>query len=109
MTIFTKRRLPLALACLVGATLIGGSIAAADQVIPDDLIVQGSLCVGFDCQNNMNFGSDTIVLRENQLRIFFQDTSIGSFPTNDWRLLANGAETGNFFSLQDEGAGTLAQ
>jgi hypothetical protein len=98
------------LALILGSTLTVGGKAAADQVIPDDLIVQGSLCVGFDCVNNMNFGSDTIVLRENQLRIFFQDTSIGNFPTNDWRFLVNGAETANFFALQDEGtAGSFSQ
>ena len=31
-----------------------------DQVIPDDLIVQGSICSGFDCVNNENVGTDTI-------------------------------------------------
>ena len=46
-----------------------------DQVIPDDLIVQGSLCVGFDCVNNETFGTDTIKLKENNTRITFEDTS----------------------------------
>jgi hypothetical protein len=106
MMIFTKEQLAVSItiACTLGATLLAGR-AAADQVIPDDLIVQGSTCIGLDCVVNMTFGSDTLVLRENQLRIFFQDTSVGSFPTNDWRFIANGAETANFFSLQDEGVG----
>jgi hypothetical protein len=57
-----------------------------DQVIPDDLIVQGSTCVGFDCVNNESFGFDTIRLKENSTRIKFEDTSVGSFPANDWQL-----------------------
>jgi hypothetical protein len=107
MTMFMKTP-HIALACVLGAALLSGK-AAADQVIPDDLIVLGSTCIGFDCVNNMSFGSDTLILRENQLRIFFSDSSVGSFPTNDWRLLANGAETANFFALQDEGAGSFSQ
>lgn len=41
------------------------NITALDQVIPDDLIVQGSACVGLDCVNNESFGFDTIRLKEN--------------------------------------------
>src|SRR3954454_20657647 len=91
-----------ALAIVIAA--IGSRPAAADQVIPDDLIVQGSTCVGLDCVNNENFGFDTIKLKENNLRIFFQDTSLASgFPTNDWRLIANDSVAGgaNFFAIED--------
>lgn len=74
-----------------------------DQVIPDDLIVQGSACVGFDCVNNESFGFDTIRLKENSTRIKFEDTSVGSFPTNDWQLTANDSAGGgaNKFSIED--------
>jgi hypothetical protein len=74
-----------------------------DQVIPDDLIVQGSLCVGFDCVNNESFGFDTIRLKENNTRIKFEDTSVGSFPTNDWQLTANDSASGGSskFSIED--------
>ena len=74
-----------------------------DQVIPDDLIVQGSLCVGFDCVNNENFGFDTIRLKENNTRIKFEDTSVGTFPTNDWQLTANDSNSGGLskFSIED--------
>ena len=90
-----------------GAALLAGE-AAADQVIPDDLIVQGSQCVGFDCVNNENFGFDTIKLKENNLRIFFEDTStIAGFPANDWRLIINDSASGgaSFFAIQDATAG----
>jgi hypothetical protein len=74
-----------------------------DQVIPDDLIVQGSECVGFDCVNNESFGFDTIRLKENNLRIKFEDTSVGTFPTNDWQLTANESGSGGAskFSIED--------
>ncbi|HVS00427.1 MAG TPA: tail fiber domain-containing protein [Thermoanaerobaculia bacterium] len=74
-----------------------------DQVIPDDLIVQGSGCFGFDCVNNESFGFDTIRLKENNLRIKFEDTSTGTFPTNDWQLTANDSASGGAskFSIED--------
>jgi len=74
-----------------------------DQVILDDLIVDGSLCVGTDCVNNENFGFDTIRLKENNLRIKFEDTSAGTFPSNDWQLTANDSANGgaNRFSIDD--------
>ncbi len=80
------------------------NITAADQVIPDDLIVQGSLCVGFDCVNNENFSFDTIRLKENNLRIHFDDTSTAAgFPNRDWRIIANDSASGGAskFSIED--------
>jgi hypothetical protein len=81
----------------------GGKIAVNDQVIPDDLIVQGSTCVGFDCVVDESFGFDTIRLKENNTRIKFEDTSVGSFPTNDWQLTANDSASGGAskFSIED--------
>jgi hypothetical protein len=81
-----------------------GELTANDQVIPDDLIVQGSACVGLDCVNNENFGFDTIRLKENNLRIHFDDTSNqAGFPANDWRLIANDSASGGSskFSIED--------
>jgi hypothetical protein len=76
----------------------------ADQVIPDDLIVQGSECVGLDCVNNESFGFDTIRLKENNTRIKFDDTSSSAgFPANDWQLTANDSASGGSskFSIED--------
>src|SRR5262245_10568390 len=89
MTNIDKLQAVRTAALLLGAAIMGSGQAAADQVIPDDLIVQGSECVGLDCVNNESFGFETIKLKENNLRILFEDTSVGSFPTNDWRLIAN--------------------
>jgi hypothetical protein len=78
-----------------------------DQVIPDDLIVQGSACVGLDCVNNENFGFDTIRVKENNTRIQFDDTSTAAgFPTNNWQIRANGSASGgaSFLGFVDQGA-----
>jgi len=75
-----------------------------DQVIPDDLIVQGSACIGLDCVNNESFGFDTIRLKENNTRIKFDDTSVSAgFPANDWQLTANDSASGGSskFSIED--------
>ena len=82
--------------------------AFADQVIVDDLIVDGSACIGFDCANGENFGFDTIRLKENNLRIRFMDTSnSASFPSNDWQITINDSSNGgaNKFSIDDIDSG----
>ncbi|HXQ34965.1 MAG TPA: tail fiber domain-containing protein, partial [Anaerolineales bacterium] len=78
-----------------------------DQVIPDDLIVQGSVCAGLDCVNNENFGFDTIRLKENNTRIQFDDTSASAgFATNNWQIRANSSASGgaSFLAFVDQGA-----
>ena len=78
--------------------------ADKDQVILDDLIVTQSACIGQDCVNGESFGFDTLRLKENNLRIKFQDTSnSASFPSNDWQLTANDSTNGgaNKFSVDD--------
>ncbi|SMP05611.1 hypothetical protein [Shimia sagamensis] len=90
---------------LVSVAALGlASTAYADQVILDDLIVDGSACIGMDCVNGESFGFDTLRLKENNLRIKFQDTSAtASFPGNDWQLTANDSTNGgaNKFSIDD--------
>ncbi|MEM9824317.1 MAG: tail fiber domain-containing protein, partial [Bacteroidota bacterium] len=79
------------------------------QVFLDDVIVGGSLCVGIDCNNSESFGFDTQRLKENNLRIHFDDTSSSaSFPGNDWRITVNDSSNGgnNRFSIDDATANT---
>ncbi|HEU5103288.1 MAG TPA: hypothetical protein VFU22_29910 [Roseiflexaceae bacterium] len=78
-------------------------LSTNDVVTPDDSIVQGSLCVGFDCIDGESFGFDTIRLKENNTRLAFDDTSVGTFPSNDWQLTANDSASGgaNKFSIDD--------
>ena len=81
----------------------------ADVVHLDDVIIDGSECVGNDCANGESFGFDTIRLKENNLRINFYDTSsIQNYPTNDWRILINDSNDGgaSYFSIEDSNEGT---
>jgi hypothetical protein len=69
----------------------------------DDVIITGSLCVGFDCVNGESFGYDTVKLKENNLRLYFEDTSAGSFPSGDWRIRINDTTSGgaSYFAVED--------
>jgi hypothetical protein len=96
----------------------GGSIMATggvqetpartlDVLHYDDVIITGSLCVGFDCINGESFGYCTIKLKENNLQICFEDTSVGSFPTNDWKIQINDTTSGgaSYFTIWDTDGG----
>jgi hypothetical protein len=70
----------------------------------DDVIITGSLCIGFDCVDGESFGFDTIILKEHNLRIYFNDTSYtASYPTNNWRITVNDSTNGgaSYFSIDD--------
>ena len=79
------------------------------QVFADDVVAQGSLCVGIDCTTSESFGFDTQRFKENNLRINFDDTSASaSFPSNDWRITINDSNNGgsSYFAVQDATANT---
>lgn len=79
----------------------------AAQVFTQDVVVKGSECVGVDCSSNERFGFDTVRLKENNLRIKFDDTSSSaSFPKNDWELTANDSRNGgdSYFAITDSTA-----
>ena len=100
------RNTTLTAACLVGLALVlAPAPAPADQVINDDCIIKGSQCIGFDCVNGESFGFDTLRLKENNLRIHFDDTSSSaSFPTANWRIVINDSTNGggSFFAVEDD-------
>ncbi len=88
---------------VVGKNAIEGGFNK-DQVILDDLIVDGSICAGMDCVNGESFGFDTIRMKENNLRLRAVDTSsTSSFPTRDWQITFNDSSNGgaNKFSIDD--------
>ncbi len=77
---------------------------SADEVTFDDVIIDGSACIGLDCVNGEVFGFNTLILKENNLRIYFHDTSSSAaFPSTDWQLVANDSSNGgrNRFSIED--------
>jgi hypothetical protein len=87
----------------------GLDTATADILHYDDVIITGSLCVGFDCHDGESFGFDTIILKEHNLRIYFNDTSYtASYPTNNWRITINDSTNGgaSYFSVDDADDGT---
>jgi len=100
----------------IAAFLLAGGVAgfthcaSADIVHNDDVIITFSLAVGFDAVNGENFGFDTVRLKENNLRIHFDDTSnSASFPNNDWRIIINDSSNGGdeYFAIEDATAGRL--
>ena len=97
---------------LAGGTVVDPKLSEQGfekaQVFATDLITQGSACIGFDCTSSESFGFDTLRLKENNLRVHFDDTSSSaSFPGNDWRLTANDSSNGggNVFAIEDVTAG----
>ena len=73
----------------------------------DDVYINGSLCVGFDCVNGASYGFTTIAMQENNLRMMFLDSSnSASFPDNDWAIYINETANGGaeYFAIADCGA-----
>ena len=88
-----------------------GPARPMDAVHNDDVIITGSLCIGYDCATDgtESFGADTIKLKENTMRIFFDDTSSAAgFPANDWRIVVNDSTSGggNYFAVEDTTEGS---
>ena len=84
--------------------------ARPDEVIADDMIVQGSICVGLNCVSGEVFNYSTIKLKENNLRIEFDDISTSSgFSANDWQITANDTSSGGAskFSIEDLTSATV--
>lgn len=95
------KKLTLIIAC-IGIWSISNSVHA-QKVTGTELLIQGSACIGGDCVTNETFGTDTERFKENNLRIHFDDTSVGNFPQNDWRILINDTGEGEeeYFGIQD--------
>jgi hypothetical protein len=92
-------------ALAVAWTLVAGGPSRADQVIAEDLVLQGSDCIGFDCVMAEAFLFETIRMKENNLRIHFDDTTDPlAGPSTDWRLTANDSASGGPSYLRFEDA-----
>ncbi|HEX4963498.1 MAG TPA: tail fiber domain-containing protein [Thermoanaerobaculia bacterium] len=100
---------------ILGGTILAGDKGEAetrsllkDQVVPDDLIVDGKGCIGLGCANGESFGAEALKLKQSVVRLRFEDTSTtAGFPTRDWQLTANDAGSGGAdrFSIEDLTAG----
>lgn len=75
----------------------------------ENLYVIGEECVGVDCINGEALALTTLKLKENNLRIDFDDTSNSQeFPENDWRIQVNDSFNGgeDYFKIDDVTGGT---
>jgi hypothetical protein len=87
------------------ATLFS-SDARADQVVADDLIVQGSVCIGVHCANGEGFVAESLRLKGTVNRIRVVDNSVtgSSFGHRDWIIDFNEDNgPGDFMSFADNG------
>ncbi|NQZ91835.1 MAG: hypothetical protein HRT97_05755 [Moritella sp.] len=84
----------------------------ADQIIQDDLIVNGngsgssSVCIGSACEIDHEFDFDTLLLKGTSPRIDFIDTSSSaSFASNDWQIgIDSSVDTYQTFAIKDVNA-----
>lgn len=93
---------------IVFATL---SYSFAQNILNPPIMVQdGNNCFGLDCLLNDTYDIGTVLkLRQNNLRLEFNDTSTPTFPNNDWVIGANDTNIGgrNMFFIQDKTAGKI--
>ncbi len=70
----------LAISMIVaGALFLTGANARADQVIADDVIIEGKTCIGSSsCVNDEVFGSENVKLKDSTVAIFADDIDIGA-------------------------------
>jgi hypothetical protein len=83
------------------------NITGKDSVVPDDLVVQGTACIGPNCVNGDPTAANTLLLKARLPRIFFDDIFSGAFPARDWILQANTADPLDYFILQDAASGVI--
>ncbi len=94
----------LASAFAIAAGYLAAPYASADQVIADDLRVQGGLCVGTDCANGKDFADYTAILAENNVRLRLWDSRVGGVLGESWNLKANNSGNGslNHFAIEQK-------
>ncbi|KAB7623990.1 hypothetical protein [Alkalilimnicola sp. S0819] len=81
---------------LAAALLLAFAGAAhSDDVRHDDLIIEGSGCVGVDCVDNEDFSAAFFKLKENNLRLRFTDTNtIQPQEDGTWSVEFNSSTSG---------------
>ncbi len=84
------------------------SITAAAQTINDDLVVDGTACIGFSCLVDGDEGSfaDGVRLKGDGLGILFEDVYGGTTSERDWIVRTGAIGTDNF-EIVDLGEGQI--
>jgi hypothetical protein len=89
-------------------------LAPSAPQAPEDymtsLYVDGSACIGNDCDNGEAILYDPLKLNDTEIRLFFEDSSTtgGVAPYNDWLIKINDTLAGgaSYFAVQDISANT---
>ena len=88
-----------------GLVVNSGTSGYGAWITDGNLYVDGSQCIGVDCDTFTTFGFSTVILKENNTRITFDDTSApgSGFPDTDWELVANESDINsrNEFRIDD--------
>ncbi|UJF18473.1 hypothetical protein L0B53_15820 [Vibrio sp. SS-MA-C1-2] len=66
-----------------------GNALSTATVLDDTVIVQGELCVGYDCSNGMDFNQSALMLSENNVRLTFFDTDVSTELGKVWSIEVN--------------------
>jgi hypothetical protein len=84
---------------MIASALTAAPAVFADNIVNDDLIVQGKLCQGIDCTNGQAFDTEHVRLRENNTRTTFIDMTADP-AAQSWRLVANDRVSGGRDNFQ---------
>ncbi len=85
-------------------TVIETGENASKQVVAENLFVAGKLGIGFDMTDGTTVPFTTMILKENNIRILFDDSSsTGTFPSNDWAITINSVSDGgdSYYAIED--------
>jgi len=79
------------------------ALAQAEVLSEDNPTIRSFLCVGFNCADQDIAGIDDFRIKDNTIRIHFDDVSSSSSPDNDWRIMINDSASGSdeYFAIQD--------
>ncbi len=79
------------LIAIIGSLFLTGGTAWADQVIADDVIIQGDTCVGTICVDGETFALTTIVKLKsgNTPTLRLEQDNSGGFAPQTWDVSAN--------------------
>ena len=82
----------------------GTLVLLEDRVNFGDQFFANNVAVGDDATNGVYFGTDTLRLAENNLRIGFNDTSTDGSPSVGWQITANDSINGglSYFSFDQQ-------
>lgn len=80
----------------------------AEIFFNEDVIIQGSACIGLDCPPGVIFGDEALLLNSTSPNVIFQDNGPFGTSDSDWSILINDSlfGSGNYFGIQENFART---